>query len=224
MLAIGIGVPFANGQNCSRYYPMKEGQSMEYTSYDRKGKVEGVVTYTTSDVVTDGGETIAKMNLEHKDNKGKVVYESDYTFSCENNMVKIDFSSLMNQQMMEAVGGGEMEMEMTGVDIELPNNLSVGQSLPDANVNMTMNMGAMKMNMAFEMVNRSVEGRENLTTDAGTFDCYIIASDNNAKMMMTNTKHTTKMWLAEGVGMVKQELFNKSGKLISKMVLTKFSE
>ena len=81
ILAIGVLVPVAKAQDCSRFYPMKEGQSMEYTSYDRKDKVEGVVTYTTSDVVTEGGKTTAKMNLEHKDNKGKVLYEYDYTFS-----------------------------------------------------------------------------------------------------------------------------------------------
>ena len=224
LLAIGFFAPFAQAQNCSKYYPMEEGKSMEYTSYDRKDKIEGIVTYTVSDVVNEGNRTIAKMNLEHKDKKGDVILESDYTFSCEDNVVKIDFSSLMNQQMMEAAGGGDMEMEMTGTDIELPNNLSVGQTLPDANVNMRMNMGAMSMNMAFDMVNRKVEGQEILTTPAGTFDCYVITSDNKAKMMMANTSHTSKMWLAEGVGMIRQDIFNKNNKLISKVVLTRFTE
>ncbi|MBT8321043.1 MAG: hypothetical protein KJO90_05170 [Eudoraea sp.] len=224
VLALGVFAPNAYSQNCSKYYPMEEGASMEYTSYDRKDKVEGIMTYTISDVVNEGGITSAKMNMEHKDKKGKIIYESDYTFSCEGNVVKIDFSSLMNQQMMEAAGGGEMELEMTGTDIELPNNLSVGQSLPDANVNMKMNMGAMNMNMTFDMINRKVEGKESLSTQAGTFDCFVITSENKAKMMMANTSHTSKMWLAEGVGMVRQDIFNKNDKLISKVVLTKFSE
>ncbi|MBT8222960.1 MAG: hypothetical protein KJN96_07300 [Eudoraea sp.] len=223
-LALGVFAPNAFAQNCSKYYPMEEGKSMEYTSYDRKDKIEGIVTYTVSDVVNEGGKTIAKMNLEHKDKNGKVVYESDYTFSCEENVVKIDFSSMMNQQMMEAAGGGDMEMEMTGTDIELPNNLSVGQTLPDANVNMRMNMGAMSMNMAFDMVNRKVESQESITTQAGTFDCFVISSDNKAKMMMANTSHTSKMWLAEGFGMIRQDIFNKNGKLMSKVVLTRFTE
>lgn len=224
LLAFGVFVPFARAQNCSQYYPMKEGQSMEYTSYDHKDKVMGSVIYTVSDVVTEGRKTTAKMNLEHKDKNGKVVYESDYTFSCEDNLVKIDFSSLMNEQMMEAVGGGEMEMEMTGTDIELPNNLTVGQTLPDANVNMSMNMGAMKMNMTFDMVNRKVESKEDVTTPAGSFECFVITSENNAKMMMTNTSHSSKMWLAEGVGMIRQDTYNKNGKLMSKVVLTNYTE
>ena len=224
LLALGVFAPYANAQNCSQFYPMEEGQSMEYTSYDRKDKVVGSVIYTVSDVVTEGGKTTARMNLEHKDKNGKVIYQSDYTFSCEDNLVKIDFSSLMNQQMMEAAGGGEMEMEMTGTDIELPNNLSVGQELPDANVNMRMNMGAMKMNMTFDMVNRKVETKENVTSPAGTFECFVITSENNAKMMMTNTSHSSKMWLAEGVGMIRQDTYNKNGKLLGKVVLTSYSE
>ncbi len=224
LLALGVLAPIANAQNCSKFYPMEEGQRMEYTSYDRKDKVEGSFTYTVSDVVNEGNRTMAKMNLEHKDQNGKVILRSDYNFSCEDNVVKIDFSSLMNQQMMEAAGGGEMEMEMTGTDIELPSNLTVGQSLPDANVTMKMNMGAMSMNMTFDTVNRKVEKTESLTTSAGTFNCYVISSENKAKMMMTNTTHSSRMWLAEGVGMVRQDTYNKGGKLISKVVLTSYSE
>ncbi len=224
VLALGVIAPNAYAQNCSKYYPMEEGKQMEYTSYDRKDKVEGVVTYTVSDVVVEGSKTTAKMNLEHKDEDGNLVLETNYTFSCEDNVVKIDFSSLMNQQMMETAGGSDMEMEMTGTDIELPNNLSVGQTLPDANVNMRMNMGAMSMNMAFNMTNRKVEGQESLTTPAGTFDCYVITSDNKAKMMMANTSHSSKMWLAEGIGMIRQDVFNKKGKLVSKSVLTAIGE
>ena len=222
-LALGILVPNTYAQNCSKYYPMEEGKSMEYTSYDRKDKVEGIVTYTVTDVVNEGAKTTARMNLEYKDEDGNVMMNSDYTFSCEGDVVKIDFSSLMNPQMMEAYGE-EMEVEMTGTDIELPNNLSVGQTLPDANVNMKMNMGAMNMNMAFNMVNRKVEGQESLTTPAGTFNCYVITSDNKAKMMMANTAHTSRMWLAEGIGMIRQDVFNKKGKLVSKSVLTKLIE
>ena len=80
------------------------------------------------------------------------------------------------------------------------------------------------MNMAFDMVNRTVEKKETLTTPAGTFDCYVITSDNNAKMMMANTAHTSRMWLAEGIGMIRQDVFNKKGKRVSKAVLTKLSE
>ncbi len=222
-LALGVLVPNAYAQNCSKYYPMEEGKRMEYTSYDRKDNVEGIVTYTVTDVVNEGAKTTARMNLEYKDEDGNVMMNSDYTFSCEGDVVKIDFSSLMNPQMMEAYGE-EMEVEMTGTDIELPNNLSVGQTLPDANVNMKMNMGAMNMNMAFNMVNRKVEGQESLTTPAGTFNCYVITSDNKAKMMMANTAHTSRMWLAEGIGMIRQDVFNKKGKLVSKSVLTKLIE
>jgi hypothetical protein len=35
---------------------------------------------------------------------------------------------------------GDMEMEITGTDIEIPNNLIVGDSLPNASVSMSMSV------------------------------------------------------------------------------------
>jgi len=42
-------------------------------------------------------------------------------------------------------------------------------------------------------------------------------------MMMANQTFPSRLWLAEEVGMVKQESYNKKGKLMSNTILTKFS-
>lgn len=221
-LSLVLSFNLVSGQDCSKFYPMKDGSTMEYTSYNRKDKVVGIVTYVVSEVTSSGNKTTATMNMEHEDPNGDIILESDFKFSCENNVVKIDFSSLMNNKMLEAYEG--MEVEMTGNDIELPNDLTVGQTLPDANVHVKISTGAMDMNMNIDMVNRKVETKESLSTDAGTFNCYVITNENKSKMMMANTTHISKLWLAEGIGMIKQETYNKNGKMISKVVLTSYSE
>src|SRR5690606_14664268 len=150
-------------------------------------------------------------------------FSSDYDITCDGNVVRIDFKSLMNEQMLSQMG--EMEMDITGTDMELPNNLSVGQELPDSNVNVKMKMsGVMNMNMDVETINRKVEKQESVTTPAGTFDCYVIYSETRTKMMMSNQTMPSRVWLAEGVGMVKQESYNKNGKLVASSVLTRFSK
>jgi len=100
----------------------------------------------------------------------------------------------------------------------------VGEDLPDANVQIKMSMGGINMNMNVETVNRKVEKKEQVDTPAGSFDCYVISSDTKSKMMMANKTFPSRQWLAEGVGMIKQETYNKSGKIVGSMMLTEFSK
>ncbi|GGG34634.1 hypothetical protein GCM10011414_00100 [Croceivirga lutea] len=214
---------YVNAQSaCSQYYPLVEGATMEYTNYDKKGKEDGVMHYKVTNVKTSGSTDSATMMMTMTDKKGNE-FSSEYDILCEGDIVKIDFESLMNEQMMNQFG--DMEMEMSGVDIEIPNNLSVGQRLPDANINIKVTMGGgMNMNMNVDTVNRKVEKKEKVTTPAGSFDCYVIYSDTQTKMMMANQSFPTRVWLAEGVGMVKQETYNKNRKLMSSTLLTAYNK
>ncbi|RUA14549.1 MAG: hypothetical protein DSY83_09240 [Flavobacteriia bacterium] len=220
-LCFTVGTTVAQS-SCSQYYPLVEGTSLQYTNYDKKGKEEGQMDYKVTNVNESGDTVSATMVMEISDQKGNT-FSSDYDITCDGNVVRIDFKSLMNEQMLSQMG--EMEMDITGTDVELPNNLSVGQELPDSNVNVKMKMGGvMNMNMDVETINRKVEKQESVTTPAGTFDCYVIYSETRTKMMMSNQTMPSRVWLAEGVGMVKQESYNKSGKLMGSSVLTQLSK
>lgn len=222
LLVFGMG-SLTSQENCSKYYPMEEGTSFQYTMYDKKGKTEGITDYTISNVDTDGGTTSATFDLKFTDNKGKEVYNSDYTISCSENGIKIDYASLFPSQMMKQYEEMGLEMDISGTDIQLPNDLSVGKELEDANVSIAMNMSGMKMNISVDQTNRKVEKKESVTTPAGTFDCYLITETTTTKTMGANLEMNNKLWLAEGVGMVKQESYKKNGNLMTRMELTKFS-
>lgn len=220
-LAFLLGLP-VTGQNCSKYYPMEEGTTLEYTSYNGKGKTQGSVSYTVNNVIDDGSTTKATMVMKYMDDKGKEAFTSEFTYSCSGNTVTIDYESLMSNQMLEQFS--DMEMEVSGTDIELPNDLEVGMELPDANVIMKMSMSGINMNSQVDMINRKVEKQETITTPAGTFNCYVIYSENESKMMMTSQNFPSRLWLAEDVGMVRQETYNKNGKLMSSTELTNLSK
>lgn len=208
--------------NCSRFYPMEEGTAFEYTMYNKKGKTDGVTSYKVTSVENNGDSTMATMDISFTDDKGKEVYNTDYSFTCTGNMVTIDYESLMPQQMLEQYG--DMEMDITGTDLEIPNDLSVGQLLEDANVTLKISMGGINMTTTVDMTNRKVEKQESVTTPAGTFDCYVLYSDTESKMMMAKQSFPSRVWLAEGVGMVKQETYKKNGDLMNSMQLTKFGK
>ena len=210
--------------NCSKYYPMSEGSSFEYTNYSKKGKVDGVTNYTVSSVTSQGTATQATLDLKMSDKKGKELFTSNYSFTCENGLVKIDYQSLFPAQMMSQYDKMGVEMDITGTDIELPNDLSVGEELADANVTINMNMSGIKMEISVDQTNRKVLKEESITTSAGTFDCMVITETTTSKTMGANIVLNSKLWLAEDIGMIKQETYKKNGDLMSKTELTKFSK
>jgi hypothetical protein len=201
---------------------MEEGVRMEYTLYNKKGKADGTQWQEFRSVRETGEGLEAEVHMGFTDAKGKNPYEMSYTMTCDGNVIRIDYESLLSAQMMEQYG--EMEAEITGTDIEWPTQMEAGMTLPDAGVNMKINMGAMNMNMEVEMTNRKVEKKETVTVPAGTFECYVIYSDNRSKMMMANKNFPSRTWISEGVGMVKSESYNGKGKLLNSMVLSSISQ
>ncbi|TBN00838.1 hypothetical protein EYD45_13510 [Hyunsoonleella flava] len=209
---------FAIGQDaCSVYYPFKEGAKFEITNYNKKGKKEGVVKYTVSNI--DGNTaTIEAVIFDEKD---KEITTTSYDIMCEGNSISIDFKSLISPEMLQQYK--DMDIDVSGTNIELPNDLDVGKKLKDANMIMTINMGGMNMKMTMDIINRTVDSKESVTTSAGTFNCYALSYDSEVKMGI-KTSFTIKEWIAEGVGVVKTESYNKKGKLMGYSELTSISK
>lgn len=203
---------------------MEEGSSFQYTNYDKKDKIEGTVDYTISSVTDNGSSTTATFDFKYADKKGKDVFDSNYNITCEDGTVRIDYKSLFPTQMLQQYSEMDIEMDISGTDIELPNDLTVGQELADANVSIAMSMGGIKMNTTVDQTNRRVEKKESITVGAGTFDCYLITETSISKTMGAKIEMNSKLWLAEGVGMVKQESYKKNGNLMNRMELTEFSK
>lgn len=214
----GLLPALTHAQACSTYYPMEVGTRLEYEVYGRNGKTEGTQWQEVTSVTdTPEGDKVM-MNIGFTDAREKNSYETEYGFTCTGSAIRIDYQSLLSGAMLDQYK--DMEVEISGTDIELPNNLVVGQSLPDARVEMTVKMSGINMKMAVDMTNRRVEKKESVTTPAGTFDCFVVYSESQSKMMMANTTISSRTWLAEGVGMVQSETYNKNGKLDGRMVLT----
>ena len=213
---VGFQFTFAQGE-CSKYYPFEEGTKFQITNYEKNDKVGGVIDY----VVTSSTGDTATLAYEMRDDKGDIILTSEYGISCDSDGISIDFNSLAAPGMLAQYE--DMEVDISGTNLHLPNNLSTGQILPDADMIMNISMAPMNMKMTVLIFNRIVEGNETITTPAGTFDCDVIAYDIETKMGMKITGKA-KQWMAEGVGMVQQINYNKKGKEIGKSVLTSFTQ
>ncbi|MDH3699389.1 MAG: DUF3108 domain-containing protein [Flavobacteriaceae bacterium] len=212
----GINVTIAQS-SCSTYYPFDEGTTFQITSYNKNDKKAAVIDY----VVKESNGDSAILAYEMLDDKGKLVMNSEYGISCEEDGISIDFNSLAAPGVLEQYK--DMEVDISGTNLLLPNKLSTGQSLPDANMLMNIKMPPVNMKMTVDILNRKVEGKETVTTSAGTFDCYVISYTHESKMGMKITGNG-KEWIAEGVGMVKSESYNKKGKRIGRSELTAFNK
>ncbi|KAG1650156.1 Tetratricopeptide repeat protein 28 [Nymphon striatum] len=72
---------------------------------------------------------------------------------------------LFPAQMMQQYSEMDIEMDISGTDIELPNNLNVGEELADANVTINMNISGIKMEISVDQINRKVISKESWLLD-----------------------------------------------------------
>lgn len=204
--------------NCSKFYPMDEGTTFQYTNYSKKGKVSGIIDHSIIDNRTENGNEVVSMTSKMSDKKGKLILESSHDITCNGDGVFIDYKSLVSPQMMDQFG--KFDYEISGTNLELPNNLSVGLELPDSSMNMVVSMG-ITMNITVTIKDRKVVAQESITTPSGTYDCYVLTSTLDMDMMM-KIEGSSKQWIAEGVGMVKQESYDDKGNITGYSELTKF--
>lgn len=206
---------------CNEFYQLKEGGEWEIESYNAKGKLVGkneqkVISYQGS-----ANAFKAKVHSIMFDEKGKELMKGDLDFACENGTMTIDMRNFINEEQMKAMGNYEFEVKAT--NLEIPNSLSVGQSLKDGAVTITATNSPIPMTMDMTITNRKVVGKESVTTPAGTYECYKITSDQMVKTKMgigVTINMSSIEWLAPKAAIVKSESYKK-GKLQGYTLLTK---
>jgi hypothetical protein len=204
-------------QDCPMYYPDVENAQLEYKQYDKKGGLTGSSIQKITSVKKLAGSTELEITAESFDAKGKCQGSVQLKSRCEGGVYYVDMKNYMNQETMESYE--DMEMTIEGGNLELPSNMKAGDVLKNGDMKMSFSSGGMTiMNMTISVTNRKVEAVENLTTPAGTFECYKISSDVSTKMMIS-VKAKSVEWYAKNVGMVKSESYSADGKLMGSSVL-----
>lgn len=215
IIAAFITTSVAAQNNCSTFYPFQQGVTFQITNYGKNKRVAAITDF----LVTDASSNFATFTSFLRDKDGEVLNEATFTMSCENDGIVVDMESVLNPQLLDNYR--DFETEISGTKIVIPNNLQVGQELPDASMTMLVNMSGINLRMEVSMTDRAVVDRETITTSAGTFDCFVIGYTNIINMGMNRTT-TAKQWISKGVGMVKQEDYNRRGRVTSSSLLTDF--
>lgn len=209
-------------QDCSTFFPFKKGAYMEYTTFDKKGKVESITENTVQVIEENEDQIRAELSTVLKDKKGKESYAGTYEVFCEDGKLLMDVNSMFNPAMQQSFSGYEVTIE--GDALTFPNDIEVGQELPDAASKITTAASGINIaSMNIEITDRKVEDKVTITTDAGTYECYKIRQTSSIKMMISRA-YSTVEYFAEGVGVVRSETYDQRGKLQSYMELTAFGK
>ena len=190
------------------WFCSKPGAKLTYVQKDARGKINnnGGYSYIIRDVDSQGGKTtilfdaiIVGLDGVAQDPVGCKVWSADGYFHT-------DARASMGQY-------GEA-FSFKGHGPIIPENPSVGEKLDDS----TITLEALATTANF--TNARMSRHEEITTDAGTFDCWCLEYNVNAKVTIIKTESSAEIWLAKGVGVVRQITRDKKGKVTQTVELS----
>jgi hypothetical protein len=203
-----------SAQECTYYFPSKQGAEIEMKSYSDKDKV----TSTSKSKVLDVSGNTVKVASEVLDDKGKSIAKSEFTVSCKDGEFVMDMSNYLKGVNMDAYK--DMDLKVETEDMHMPASLKAGDVLDDGEMAVKVtNQGFTMMNMKVKVFNRKVEKMESITTPAGTFECAKITYDIDSKVVFAMSLKGVE-WIAKNVGVVRSESYNSKGKLQGYTLLT----
>ncbi|XOV66093.1 MAG: hypothetical protein ACFHU9_10695 [Fluviicola sp.] len=206
--------------DCRPYLPGETGKTWEITNYSNKDKVTGTIRYEILSVNETDSTTIYEIQADYYDKKNNQTYQSTYEASCLNGIFQLDMTAMMDGNSMAAYK--DMDAEVDATEFELPpTDPSAVGPLEDGKLKVSVGSNGMNiMTMTVEVTDRKIEGVEEITTEAGTFNCLKLTQNVSTRMLL-KIEASSIEWYAEGVGMVRSESYNSKGKLTGYSVLTK---
>lgn len=208
----------STAQDCEGFYPMNKGNVMELTSFNEKEKMQSVSTTTITDRSTSADGIVLKMHSIVRDEKGKDMTETDFDARCSGGVFYLSLKNMVSSEQMKA--WKDMDMKMSGTDLQIPIDASPGQSLPDGSIQIDISMNGIKMpGMSVQVTDRKVMGVESITTQAGTFSCIKITSKFRTESVFAIEMNNVE-WYSKGNGLIRSESY-KGDKLKGYTVLTR---
>ena len=217
-----LGISNLFSQECVFYSPVEKGTVLTHSNYDKKDKLTGTTTQTVIDNYVEEGTQVIKLRNEYQGVDMDSVFMTELELKCKDGKYYVDMESYIGENTLTPYSDMETTFEVENMTI--PAELKVGEVLDNGKITVTISNNGMKiMTISVNISNRKVEAKEDITTRAGTFECYKISYDISTKMLIT-IKASTVEWYAKNVGVVRSESYNKKGKLTGYTVLTDFQK
>ncbi len=187
---------------------LEQGAELKYVTKDAKGKKETSSSITKIVSVTESNGT-------YNVTQTISVYEDDVEI-----IGPMTVTSVISKGNVSMALAGGAAVEVSSSVPVIPANLEVGKELGCGDV--VVNVGGIQTTQT--ITSHKVVAREELTTSAGTFDCYVVEQHYTAKVLFVKADGIQKIWYARGIGNVKTEVYDAKGKLASIQTLTSFKK
>jgi hypothetical protein len=209
------GLLFTTGvsaQDCEAFMPITTGKKVTTTNYNSKDKVESSNTLTVLENTTTEKGIKAKLASVSNDDKGKEIQKAEFEVRCEAGIFYMDIGSMMDPSTMSAYK--DMEVKISGTEMNFPAGMQAGLTLPDANMTMEVYSSGIKiMTMQVMITERKVIGQEDITTPAGIIKTWKTTYTSESKMGPVKKSFFYTTWYAPDLGAVRNEYSDKKGKL-----------
>jgi hypothetical protein len=209
LLACAFVIP-GTAQDCKTYYYLQNNKTIEMTFYNKKGDENGKQVYTVSDVKNGGSTTTGTINSEMFDKKGKSFAKAKGTIQCKGGVMMVDMKMSLPAAQQEQFGNTDAKAD--NIYIEYPASMNIGDQLKDATMDMQIENNGMKQAVSMIVNNRKVEGKESVTTPAGTWDCYKISYKSKITIRTMGigipVNYEGTEWYAPRFGVVKTQSKN----------------
>jgi hypothetical protein len=216
-----ISLTFAQDSCAEMLLLAERDVELEYTVFDRKGKPCGV-TKTKVVLIEEtkkGTVFYFESNTKSQQNTGEQQSQT-YYMRCFKDTLYMSMKSVLPSGTLENYKSMQLAMETT--DLQMPRSPKEDSELPNGEMSVVVSSSGMKvLTLKANTKERKVEKKESVTTPAGTFDCVKVSQVNELKVGLITNKNKTTTWYAPGMGMIKQETYDKKGKLDSKIELQK---
>jgi len=213
-----------SAQDCNAALFLKEGTTLEYTNYNKKGKEESVTKHKTLSVEGDSDKLSAEIQMTMNDKKSKEVFSTQYNAYCENGLISIDMSRFFDNTKLTQYDE-DFTIDIDGNVLEFPVDVSEGDQLNDGEITIVVSNETMKLaTMVMTISDRKVLSKESITTSAGTFECQKISFNFETKIGFIKVRGSATEWYNEDYVLVKSESYNKKGKLQGSTLLTNLED
>lgn len=214
VITLAASVVSLMGQNHDTFFSTTKGDSFTYNIYSPEGNLDYKYTYFNKEV---SGEDLSDASVIYEyqfwDGNGEPLFDDNGVME-----MKITLNSEgTTSYMYDTKKSMAIQDVVTMGDVSsLPSEMKGGETIPDGRINIKVkSIGA-----AFILTDRKVVAIEDVTTPAGTFHTYKLEETQSNKVLLSTKTFSIVTWYAKNIGCVKQEVYDKKGKLLRTLELT----
>lgn len=194
------------------YYSTTEGERLDYICYNAKGNVEGYYSVTTGKPFEDKGNYGIIYNYRFLEENKEPLFGDDGCMEMRVVLTKGDTQSFMEDAKKSMA---IKDFVPLGDVSKIPVGIKTGDKIQNSAIQIIVG----KLGGTFQVSDRDVLSEESISTPAGTFNCIKCNEKQVTKIMVGSTKRQFTSWYAVGIGVVKQFVYDKNGKLIRSLEL-----